>query len=133
MVILAAASPPDETADNSSASSPAGTVSTDTADETSTPPAPEAEAVDDPAHVSRAELGDEWPLTVEEGMLRCDGAQQIGAVFFETDGRVYPVNGIARGRSDGPEIDEIWADDPDIPGAKKNIGILIERGLDLCE
>ena len=133
VVIAAAASPPDETADNSSAPTPAETVSTETADEPATTTAPETEAADDPAHVSRAELGDEWPLTVEEGTLRCDGAQQAGAVFFETDGRVYPVNGIARGRTDGPEIDEIWADDPDFEGAKKNIGVLIERGLALCE
>jgi hypothetical protein len=133
VLIAAAASPPEDTADTSSPPQTNSMETADTTDQTTTEPAAEMEAADDPAHVSRAALGDEWPLTVEEGTLRCDGAQQAGAVFFETGGRVYPVNGIARGRRDGPEIDEIWADDPDIPGAKKNIGILIERGLAVCE
>lgn len=133
VVIAAAAAPPEKAADNASAPTPTATVSRDTTDKTSATTAPESEAADDPAHVSRAELGEEWPLTVEEGTLRCDGAKEAGAVFFEADGRVYPVNGIARGRTDGPEIDGIWADDPDFAGAKKNIGILIERGLELCE
>lgn len=133
VIIAAAASSPDDAADTSATVPTTSTEKADTTDQMTTEPAPEPEAADDPAHVSRAELGAEWPLTVEEGTLRCDGAKEAGAVFFETDGRVYPVNGIASGRTDGPEIDEIWADDPDFPGAKKHIGILIERGLELCE
>ena len=129
VLIAAAASQPDNTTETSSPPQTTSIETADTTDQTTTEP----EAVDDPAHVSRAELGAEWPLTVDEGTLRCDGAKEAGAVFFETDGRVYPVNGIARGRTNGPEIDEIWADDPDFAGAKKNIGILIERGLKLCE
>lgn len=73
VLIAAAASPPEDSTD---ASSPAQTTSAEkaeTTDQMTTEPAPEPEAADDPAHVSRAELGAEWPLTVEEGTLRCDG------------------------------------------------------------
>lgn len=131
-LIAVAAPAPEESTDSSSTGSTVAAENTQT-HETSPTPAPEAEPAADPAHVSRAELGDEWPLTVEDGTLRCDGAKEAGAVYFEANGRVYPVNGIARGRTDGPEIDEIWADDPAIPGAKKHIGVLIEHGLKLCE
>lgn len=138
VVLIAAAASPSEkkmpeepqttSAATTSAEAPAAPdPATSTSDEQAAEPAPE------PGYVSREMLGDEWPLTVDEGVLRCDGPAAAGAVFFETKGRQYPVNGIARGRSNGIEIDEIWADDPDIPGAKLNIGVLIDRGLKLCE
>ena len=76
------------------------------------------------------ELGEDWPLTVDEGIVRCEGA---GEVYFEADGTTYAVNGTARGASDAPEIDQIWADDPEIKGLKINIGPIIDRGLELCE
>jgi hypothetical protein len=45
---------------------------------------------------------------------------------------VYAVNGIARQSGECAEIDPIWVDDPDIPGAKMDIGPIIDRGLELC-
>jgi hypothetical protein len=72
---------------------------------------------------------DHWRLTVESGTLHCDG----DAVTFETaDGRTYAVNGTAIGRHEHPEIDAIWADDPALAGLKKNIGPLIDKGVELC-
>ncbi len=43
------------------------------------------------------------------------------------------MNGAARGMDEWPDIDPIWADDPDVKGLKVNIGPLIERGLALCD
>ena len=77
--------------------------------------------------VSRADFGNDWPLTVESGVLACEGA---GAVTFTTGGTTYAVNGLAQRTY--PEIDAIWADAPG-PPPKKNIGPLIDRGLALCE
>jgi hypothetical protein len=84
--------------------------------------------------VSREEFGGDWPLTVDEGTLNCEGAAEVGAVTFTApNGVTYAVNGLAIGQDRWPEIDAIWADNPDIPGTKKNIGPLIDRGLELCD
>lgn len=46
-------------------------------------------------YISSAELGDKWPLTVEEGVLACDRS----AVTFRTnEGQVYALNGLAMSR-----------------------------------
>jgi hypothetical protein len=85
-------------------------------------------------NVSRATMGKDWPLTVESGTLSCERGVDV---VFKTAGIRYAVNGSAKSRTDLPEIDEIWADDP-APYApasyvpKKNIGPLIEAGLALC-
>jgi Protein of unknown function (DUF2511) len=88
------------------------------------------EAADDqPGYVSRADLGARWPLTVPEGILRCQGE---GAVIFEAEGVVYALNATAGyfklGRS---ELGPIWGSDAD--GSLKDLGPLIERGLALCK
>ncbi|MDP1820676.1 MAG: DUF2511 domain-containing protein [Acidimicrobiales bacterium] len=56
-------------------------------------------------------------------------------VVFVREGVTYALNGLARGSAEENgwrEIDEIWRDNPDIPGTKVDIGPLIDRGLDLC-
>jgi len=96
---------------------------------TTTPTTTAAPAAE-PGHVSRATMGEDWPLTVDSGTLRCEG----DAVTFETtDGDIYAVNGTAKTTTDYPDIDAIWADDPALAGLKKNIGPLIDQGLKLCE
>jgi hypothetical protein len=84
-----------------------------------------------PGKITEAELGEEWPFTVSEGILRCHGSAGFGAVTFEADGTEYAVNGVAKGQ-DYPPVDPVWADDPTVDGLKKNIGPVIDRGLDLC-
>jgi hypothetical protein len=79
-------------------------------------------------YVSRAELGDAWPLTVDDGVLAC----RDGSVTFTAGGNSYAVNGTAKTATSLPDIDAIWADDPSTPGLKINIAPLIERGLALC-
>ncbi|MGH2788898.1 MAG: DUF2511 domain-containing protein [Actinomycetota bacterium] len=79
--------------------------------------------------MSRSDLGGDWPLTVEEGVVSCEGA---GEVYFTAEGTKYAVNGLAQGASNGPDIDAIWADDPGGGGLKINIGPIIDRGLELC-
>lgn len=79
--------------------------------------------------VSRADFGDDWPLTVDTGELRCEGAS---AVVFVVDGTEYGVNGSALSAG-YPEIDPIWADDPSGNAPKMDIGPLIQAGLELCE
>jgi hypothetical protein len=92
--------------------------------------------------ISRAEMGANWPLTVERVTLTC----RAGAVTVTSEGVVYAVNGIAIGRKAGKDIDTLWAApspeyfvDPktkkriNLAAPKKNIGPLIKLGNDLCE
>ncbi|HEX2296249.1 MAG TPA: DUF2511 domain-containing protein [Actinomycetota bacterium] len=82
------------------------------------------------ALMTRADYGKDWPLTVDEGIVSCEGA---GEVYFEAEGTTYAVNGLALGRYRGPQIDRIWAADPEIKGLKIDIGPIIDTGLELCE
>ncbi len=96
------------------------------------PAAPEPEARPR-GYVSRGELGEAWPLTTTKGVLACDGSDGFGAATIATGGKVYALNGIAKGWDAGLDIDPIWADNPAIAGTKKDIGVLIDRALRLCE
>lgn len=82
--------------------------------------------------VGKADFGDAWPLTVEQGTLRCEGGGGVGAVTIEVDGVTYALNGTAKSQKKGQDIQPIWAPNPDIAGSKKDIGVLIDEGLKLC-
>jgi len=98
--------------------------------------------------ISRTDLTD-WPLTVASGVLRCRKIMRAGrvmeAVTFEYGGNIYNVNGTASTLSLGQEIGPIWArGDPvlvrdpqtgktvNAGPPKKNIGDLLNAGIDLC-
>ncbi len=81
------------------------------------------------------DYGADWPFTVSEGTLRCDGP---GWVTFESAGVTYAINGLASGHADQEgwvDSDQIWAsDDEDLGlGLKKNMGPIIDDGLALCD
>lgn len=99
----------------------AGLISTSCGSSTSQPPPGKV--------VSKADYGEQWPLTVPSGTLRCSGA---GAVTIEVDGTVYAVNGTAMGLKRWPDVEKIWAPDPKTEGLKISIGGLISDGLKLC-
>jgi hypothetical protein len=84
----------------------------------------------EPGTITRDEFGDDWPFTVEGGVLRCEGEGGVGAVIFEAEETEYGVNGVAKSQGYA-DIEPIWADEPST-GAKKNIGPIIDRGLELC-
>lgn len=107
-------------------------VATDVPAATSAPEDTEAPESAPPGMVSRESMGDEWPLTVDSGVLACDGKDGFGSVTFTVDGTTYGVNGIAMGQG-LPAMDPIWADDPATPGLKMNMGPIIDAGLALCK
>ncbi|MCA9233193.1 MAG: DUF2511 domain-containing protein [Planctomycetales bacterium] len=90
------------------------------------------------SEISRSDLGEDWPLSVPAGTLRCDplpGSSTSKLVTFQAGSKVYALNGIARGHAKSKgwhEIDAIWSEDPEVPGLKLNIQPLIQRGLALC-
>lgn len=63
--------------------------------------------------VSRADMGEDWPLTVDHGHVVRIGPdnQRAALVFIDPDGEVYMLNGIARAHiPDASSIDAIWAE-----------------------
>jgi hypothetical protein len=94
------------------------------------------QAAPDPGALAESDFPKgEWPLTVSEGVVRCEGSAGSGSVIFRApDGTDYAVNGTAKTvKQDLPEIEEIWKKDPDVPGARINISPVSDRGLELCE
>jgi len=64
--------------------------------------------------LSKVQFGDKWPLSVDKGVVKCLPIGN-GAVVFEAKGKVYAVNGTARGFAKKRGfllIDEIWINDP---------------------
>jgi len=70
-----------------------------------------------------------WPFTVK-GTVKCIPPATV--VFVAETGTMYGLNGTATGQGYKP-VDEIWKDDPAIPGAKVNVGSLIQEGLEKCK
>ena len=80
-------------------------------------------------YVSRADLGDRWPLTVPSGVLGCQG----NSISFTSGSTTYAINGTAKNlHPEWPDIEAIWAFRPDSPGIRMDIGPLLERGRKLC-
>ena len=88
------------------------------------------------AYVSGGDLGEDWPLTVPGGTLRCEGP---GAVSFQADeGIIYAVNatGKAWSRTNNlawRDVELIQAPDPSAPGKFRSADALIARGVALCD
>lgn len=76
--------------------------------------------------IHKSELGDKWPLKVSGGTLSRDG----NAVFFETSGIRYALNGVAS-HLGGKDIGPIWRNASCCGAIKKDIGPLINLGLSL--
>lgn len=93
--------------------------------------------------IKAEEYGEEWPFTVDEGILKCDGE----AVTFVTDGKIYPINGLA-GNKTHLQLEDIWRVDEKAIESYKEMGIsekdlgytprisisgMINEGLELCQ
>lgn len=91
---------------------------------------------DDPGLVTRDDMGDEWPLTVDFGALDCHKSTVNGiellSVTFRVPHMQYAVNGTAKANTPFTDIDEIWADVPGEKGMKIDIGPFLDRGLTRC-
>ena len=91
--------------------------------------------------------GDSWPLTVDAGVLGCEGGDGMdNSVWFEVKGVRYGISGFMV--SHYRPIRPILAADPELPVLmddpkgegviesgeflKKNIGVLLNPGLELC-
>ena len=55
-----------------------------------------------PGSMTAADLGDQWPLTVDKINLDCSR----GAVYFDAGGTYYTLNGTAKGSP--PRLGRTW-------------------------
>ncbi len=78
--------------------------------------------------VTKQELGDKWPLTVDSAKLECRNSAAIAHV----NGKTYALNGFAEQKG-YPDIRPVRRDDPKFKGLKVSIGPLIKRALELCK
>jgi hypothetical protein len=79
--------------------------------------------------INKAELGEKWPFTVESGYVDCpDGLSAI----FRTGDTEYGLNGMATARGFA-DPEPIWMNDPSIPGAKIDIGPMIDLARQECK
>jgi hypothetical protein len=82
--------------------------------------------------ITQKDYGDKWPFTKEKGILTCKGTKKLGEVVLTVDGVPYAINGTAKRTRENQPLEKIWADNPAIPGTKKNLGDVIDKGLALC-
>lgn len=80
--------------------------------------------------VGRTDYGEAWPLTVADALLVCDPG---GVPTVQVDGRAYGLRNVATPEETEKGLRRIWVNDPDGVGGKKDMTILLENALDLCE
>jgi hypothetical protein len=88
-----------------------------------------------PKTKTSAESGNKWAFTVDNGELDCIPdvpGERSGDVILKTDQGTYAINGSAMGKGIYKDLEEIWRDDPNNPGAKVPVGDVIDSGLDIC-
>ena len=79
--------------------------------------------------MARAEYGNKWPLTADEGVVTYDKG-----VLFTVAGVTYTVNGTAMGsHPDLPRLYDICKEDPSLPGrgVKMDCDFILQKGLEL--
>jgi hypothetical protein len=80
--------------------------------------------------ITKTQLGERWPLTIDSIRVKCINGQQAVGV---ADGTTYALNGLASQQRKYQEIDAIWRDNPDPAIPKVNIGPLIDSALTMCK
>jgi len=88
--------------------------------------------------VTKAQYGEDWPFTVDEGVLACENIKGDKTVTLTANGITYIVNSLPKGTETRGNkkfvriLGAIWAKNPKGPAPYKPIGAIIDRGLSLC-
>jgi hypothetical protein len=84
--------------------------------------------------ITKAEYGNDWPYTVDSGLLYCDPPG--GNVVLKSGGKVYALNGRAMGNAKGKGYlnarDSITFRDKNGYFTVGDVGKIISRGLSMC-
>lgn len=75
--------------------------------------------------MTKSDIGvSKWPFVIDEVIIEKD--KKTPALYVKIVGRRYNLNGVAKS---GAPLEEIWLDNPQIPGTKKPINFIFR----LCE
>lgn len=80
-------------------------------------------------------FGSPWPFTFEEAYVACHAGRAVTVMDAES-GRMYPLNGAANTQAAKLGLEPlapVWRDNPELPGTKVSVGLVIEKGLTLCQ
>lgn len=100
-------------------------------DDAPSAPSPSASAAE--LHLTEADLGDDWPLSIDEVTLHCEVSSPYQLVTFDSGGTTYALNGSARQIADTQgwtDFEEVWLADG--MGGHVSAQALVDRGLKLC-
>jgi tetratricopeptide (TPR) repeat protein len=96
---------------------------------TNTPASP-TNTIEGRMFVSKAMMGDDWPLIIDRGEVECRNSILL---LFIANGKTYAINGTAMTTGRYENIREIWAPDPEGINPNKSIGPLMDKARSLCE
>ena len=88
--------------------------------------------------VSRADLGDAWPFTVDSGVVACNHPSSEIVFFTSQSQKIYAIDEVAKGMEMAKgmkryaDVREILRDHPSVAGSKVDIGPILDRGRKLC-
>ena len=88
--------------------------------------------------VSRADLGDAWPFTVDSGVVACNHPSSEIVFFTSQSQKIYAIDEVAKGMEVAKgtkryaDVREILRDHPSVAGSKVDIGSSLDRGRKLC-
>lgn len=93
-------------------------------------------AADQTDVIYQKDYGSKWAFTIDRAIIKCD--RQSALLIDPATNITYPLNGLARTRMQASgkkigNIDNIWRNNPDIPGAGIDISPFINKALELCE
>lgn len=80
--------------------------------------------------ISREDLGDAWPFTVNSGVIACN--HPSSEIVFFTSEKIYAVDDVAKRMKRYADVREILRDQPSVAGSKGDIAPILQRGRKLC-
>ncbi len=87
--------------------------------------------------VTGEELGEDWPFSVDGGVVDCRNLSNgLREAVFRSAGVTYALNGTAKSHAEAQgyeDVMSIWRDDPDYQGLKIDIGPILDLALQECE
>lgn len=86
-----------------------------------------------PQMMTKAELGDKWPFTIDTVIVHCEG-QGIYHVVSSMDGVTYGLNGTSKSSGKYQDIEKIWRKDERYGGsARIDIGLILDVANRNCD
>jgi hypothetical protein len=83
--------------------------------------------------VTRAQYGDAWPFSVDQGTLSCktSGGGRLRSAVFKSEDTEYALNVVAEGRGYA-SVEPIWRSNPQFLGAKIALAPMVALALQQC-